>query len=165
MSFGKFCTNALMFKIKHKFDVAYHDVLFNMLCPFGCVEHMLNSSLPFKKHPICKHTHLKEITLLSSFWLLNSSCEHFFCSWYSLFIPYIAIVYLFFSLPLFVPPYEFHWLLVYKMEIRTKMWIMSNFCGCSIRISFLVIQIYISSMKVLYTLLNVPHNLLFLPKV
>jgi hypothetical protein len=165
LSFGKFCTNALMFKIKHKFDVKYHDVLFNMLCPFGCVEHMLNSSLPFKRHPICKHTNLKEITLLSSFWLLNSSCEHFFCSWYLLFIPHIAIVYLFFSFPLFAPPYELHWLLVYKMEIRTKMWIMSNFCGCSIRISFLVIQIYISSMKVLYTLLNVPHNLLFLPKV
>jgi hypothetical protein len=80
-------------------------------------------------------------------------------------IPDIAIVYLFFSLPMFVPPYELHWLLVYKMEIRTKMWIMYNFCGCSIRTSFLVIQMYISSMKVLYTLLNVSHNLLFLPKV
>jgi hypothetical protein len=134
---------------KHKFDVEYNDVFFNMLCPFVCVEHMLNSSLPFKRHSICKRTYLKKITLLSSFWLLNSSCEHLFYSWYSLFIPYIAIVYLFFSLPMFIP-HELHWLLVYKMEIRTKMWITSNSCACSIWISFLIIQIYFFSMKVLY---------------
>jgi len=135
---------------KHKFNVEYNDVFFNMLYAFVCVEHMLNSSLPFKRHPIWKHTNLKEITLLSSFWLLNSSCEHLLYSWYILFIPYIAMVYLFFSLPMFIPPYELHWLLVYKMEIRTKMWITSNFCACSIWISFLIIQFYIFLMKVLY---------------
>lgn len=129
------------------------------MCSFVCVELII----AFQK--TCKHTNLKEITSLSSFWLLNSSCGHFVYLWYSLFISYIATIYLFFSLLVFVPPYELHWLLVYKMEIRTKTWIMSNFCGCSIRISFLVIQIYISSMKVLYILLNVPHSLLFLPKV